>query len=503
MQIEQDDFVSNQGKSNAPKTATIIAILIGVTVIILMVIIFAMMSMKENKLAVYIDRNLVTVTEDTFKFTDDGKIYISIKDIATLVGYDAHKGEYKIDVEDDSKMYVEAKDGTETTSFFLNSKIISKVKPNTSDDYENITITEPITEMNGKLYIISDGFTSAFNSTFFYNSEKNTIAISTLPSLVEGYSSILSEYRYSKISEDFDNQKALIYGMIVAANDAGRYGVVSTAGNEIISPRYEEIKFIESSEEFIITNSSNKVGIAYSTGRNKISVSYDEIKKIDSAEGLYLVKNEDKYGIINSSENIIVHIEYDQIGVDGANFPADNLKNQYILYETIIPVKLNEKWRLLDTKGNRLTNDEYDSVGFLAKDLKGKVANNALTIGDTNTIIISQDGKYGGVDVKGNILIPIRYEAVYSITSNGITSYYILFNGTEYNAVELINRMKQLIGGYEEIVTPTPTNAPTSASENSNNTNEIKNQETNSIQASTEPQQTTGNGQNNVSDTVE
>ena len=55
-----------------------------------------------------------------------GKIYVSIRDIAQYVGYEAHNGEYKIDVEDTNKMYVEAKDGTETTSFFLNSTTISK-----------------------------------------------------------------------------------------------------------------------------------------------------------------------------------------------------------------------------------------------------------------------------------------------------------------------------------------------------------------------------------------
>lgn len=253
-------------------------------------------------------------------------------------------------------MYVEALNETETTSFYLNSDTISKVAPNSNEDYENITISEPVVMINTKLYVISDGFTVAFNSLFNYNQATNTITIQTLPNLIEAYSAAIENYGYSNLSEEFNNQKALIYGMIVASKETtGKFGVVSNAGNEIISPRYNSIKFVESSREFIITNSSEKVGIAYNNGKTKITVSYDEIKVIDSTLGLYLVKSNNKYGIIDSSENFIVHIEYDQIGIDTSSFPADNIKNQYILYDNIIPAKLNGKWQLLDIQGNRLT----------------------------------------------------------------------------------------------------------------------------------------------------
>lgn len=448
MQIEQEDVMPNEKKSK--KTITLIVILITITIIAVIGIVFAIMALQGDKLSASIDGKKVSFTEDTFIFTEDGKVYVSIKDIAPLVGYEAHNGEYKVDTEDTNKMYVEALNGTETTSFFLNSTTISKAIPNTNAEYENLTISQPVFKLNDKLYVISDGFSMGFNSIFYYDETENSITIQTLPYLYSSYSARISDFGYSKISEEFNNQKAMVYGLIVASKEStGKYGVITTTGNEVISPRYNKIQFIETSKEFIITNSSEKVGIAYNTGKTKITVSYDDIKVLDNTSGLYLVKSNNKYGIINSLENFIVYIEYDQIGIDTSNFPTENISNQYILYNKIIPASINGKWILLDTNGNRLTQDEYDGIGYINTELKDRVVNNALLVGDTGTIIVSKDGKYGGIDIKGNDLIQIRYDAIYSVTSGGETVYYILFNGTEYNAVDLINAMKEILG-YED-----------------------------------------------------
>ena len=457
MQIEQDNIMPDEGSKNK-KIMTIIIVLIGVLIIGIMAIMFVISTMKDEKLSVTVNGTRVKYSEDTFFFTEDDKIYISIKDIAPLVGYSAHNGEYRVNVEnDENKCYVESQ--SETTSFYYNSQTISKVEPGTNNDYENITISEPIIRMNDKLYVISDGFVTAFNSTFRYNKAKNTITIETLPSLVSRYNKAITNYEYSKISEEFYNQKALVYGLIVGIREDGKYGVKTIDGIEIISPRYNKIEYVESAGEFIITNSSNKVGIAYNSGKTKINVSYDEIKIIDSALSLYLVKSNNKYGIINSEENFIVHIEYDQIGIETSNYSTENIKNQYVLCDNIIPVKINEKWRLLDIKGNRLTNDEYDAIGFVNKDTKNRIVNNLLILDDTKTIVVgklkdnSSNAKeivYGGVDVKGNTLIPISFEAIYSRTSSGITNYYILNNGKEYDAVKFINAIKLRLGYTQE-----------------------------------------------------
>ncbi len=451
MRIEEEELIPKKKKNSV--MTKVIAFLIVITIIVVIAIIVVIMSVKSKEFSVVIDGQITEVSEDTFAFTEDGKIYISIRDIAPYVGYEAHKGEFKIDSEDSDKLYVEAVDETETTSFFLNSKIISKVAPNSNDDYENITIDEPIIKNNDKMYIIDTGFVVAFNSLFHYNREKNQVVIQTLPKLIESYQAKIADYGYESISEDFNNQKALIYGLIVASKkDETNFGVIDIHGNEILRPRYNKIQFVESTKEFIITNSSDKVGIAYSTGKTKIRVEYDDIKVMDSSLGLYLVNSNKKYGVINSSERSIVFIEYDQIGVDVTKFPNDNIKNQFILYDTIIPAKIDGKWRLFNISGNRLTEDEYDSLGYIAENSSSKVDGNTLMIGDTEAIVVGKrdsygEGEvYGAVDIKGNELIPIVFEKIYSTTEAGNTNYFILHQGKNYSAKEYIDIRKQQLG---------------------------------------------------------
>lgn len=503
MQIEKD--IIRQNEKKGAKTATIIGILIAITIIVVIAITFLILSRSGKKFSVVINGQATNVPEDTFIITDEGKVYVSIRDIAPFLGYEAHNGEYKVDIEDKNKMYVEAIDGTETASFYLNSTTISKVAPNTNDDYENIAIKEPVNIVNDKMYVIDDGIRYGFNVLMSYNQDKNQVTINTLPNLLKFYETKIAEYGYSKISEDFINQKALVYGMIVASKEnTEKFGVIDTQGNEILSPRYNKIEFVESTGEFIITNSSEKVGIAYSDGKTKITVAYDEIKVMDSKLGLYLVNSNKKYGVIDSSERSIIYIEYDQIGVDVAKFPNDNIKNQYILYDTMIPAKINGKWRLFDISGKRINEKEYDNLGFVSTNSSDKVNGNALTIGETKTVVVGNNELYGGVDVKGNELIPLRFEKIYSTTSAGKTTYYILHNGKDYSATDYIDVMKKQLG-YEKDTTinnninhNTEGGHENSSEQNRNEvqnqatTNEVNNEVSNSIETSSNVVDTNG-----------
>ncbi len=450
MKIEQDVLVEKKDSQN--KRAKIILLLILFTILAVIGIFILILSIQGKSLTASINGNSVNYEPDTFIFTENNVIYISIKDIAGLVGYETHNGEYKVNVEDTSKMYVEAKDGTETTSFYLNSALIAKVAPNSTEDYEYIEIDLPVIKMNNKWYISQNGFMQAFNSIFSYSDETNSITIQTLPYLTEYYKQNIKNFGYDIISEEFNNQKALIYGRIIAAKSStGKYGVLSTrTGEEIISPRYNDIKFIESSREFIITNASDKVGIAYETGETKIKVNYDEIKLIDSNLEYYLVKSNSKYGVINSEDELIVHIEYDSIGVDVSEFLADNIKNQYIFYNKLIPVCLNDKWGIFDVNGNKIAELEHDEVGCINSEITDRVVGNVLTIVDSEVIVLSKDGIYGGVNTKGDMILPFMFDYIYSLTSGGETKYYLVYKGIPYNASEFIERMEERLGYNNE-----------------------------------------------------
>ena len=182
MKIEQDDGFTNQ-KEKKPhnKLMMIIGILIVITTIIVITIIMLISSMKGKKLSVVIDGQKVAPSENTFLLDVNGNVYVSISDVAPFVGYEAHNGEYKVNSEDTTKMYVEEREGKETTSFFLNSKTISKVPPDSNEDYVNIQLGNPVVEAEGKLYVSAEGFMKGFNCILQYDAQRNNITIQTLP----------------------------------------------------------------------------------------------------------------------------------------------------------------------------------------------------------------------------------------------------------------------------------------------------------------------------------
>lgn len=509
MKIEKDEIIKTKSpKSESNKVTKIVIALIVVTLLIVIGIVILISVLGKEKLIVTVDGKKVSFTEDTFLFTENnGDVYLSIRDIAPLVGYEAHNGEYKVNSEDISKMYIEAKDGTETTSFFQNSTLISKIAPDSIGDYENIQISEPVTAVNGKLYISSEGFMQGFNSIIAYNKEEGTINIQTLPYLVNYYTTNVTNFGYDKISEDFSNQKALIYGMLVASKEStGKFGVVSTKnGEEIISPRYNKIEFLEGAREFIITNSSNKVGIAYASGATKINVLYDEVKVLDSKLKYYLVKSNEKYGVLSSNEELVINIEFDQIGVDLAEFQTDNIKSQYILYDKVIPVCLNKKWGLFDINGNKLVEPEYDTFGCINTDITDQVVNNVMVIGEEEVIVVSKEERYGGLSTKGDVIIPLMCEYIYSVTSGGQTTYYMVFNGTVYNATDYIKIAKDRLGYNKEENTNenTNTNTNTNTQNNTNTTTETNEANENTNTATNANEQNSGENTNQNTETAE
>lgn len=187
------------------------------------------------------------------------KTYIDIKVIAKYLGYDAHNGEYKIESEDTNKCWVECKQ--ETASFFLNSNKISKVVPNSKDDYEEYLIEDPVISKNGKLYCTSEGIKVGFNSIFQYDKKTNTVQIFTLPSLVKTYSATLKQYGYEGAGASFKNQKAILYNLFIVKKSNNLYGVINSSGEELIGSRYKSIEFNESAKEFYVKNTLGKMGI--------------------------------------------------------------------------------------------------------------------------------------------------------------------------------------------------------------------------------------------------
>ena len=426
-------------------------------------------------------------SESLFLFQND-KVYISIRDIAPLLGYNVYNGGYGEYTEDKSKCYVN--NSKEIVSFETNSDKIYKYSVTSSGNSEgqSFDIDSPILSSGSNMYISSDGLVRAFNVRFDYNTENNEVLIFSLSYLSNYYSGQITNAAIttstSSLSESiiYNNQKALLYNLVVIKDDTTKqYGVVSLSNptNTIIGTRYSSIEFMEGSNDFIVKTSDNKMGIIGSDGITKVRLEYDDIKELDKNLGLYLVTSNNKQGVVNSNGKVIVYQDYDQIGLPNT-INDTNVTNKYILLDNCIPVKRNNKWGLIDINGNEIAPLQYDGFGCDADSSDSRYSD-VLIIPDLNGIVVELDEvngntktkKYGVVTSDGNLFINIVLDSVYSVTAQGETTYYATFQG---QVIDLVDFVRQQTESYEQ------NNTNNSGTENNTNTNETTNSAQNTNQ---------------------
>lgn len=466
---------------NLMKVIIVILVLLFVAVIAIVVTLYYM---KGKEFKVYLDtaKSTSSFSSDTFKI-EDGELYVSIKDFAEKVGYTYNKGEYKYQyTEDDTKCYIN--NSGETASYTQGSTTMYKVITPTSNsssaerDYEYYTIDKPVKRIGDKLYTTAEGISKGCNVFINYNSEKNTVTIYTLDYLATHYASSITDSIFAKKIEakDYSNQKAILYDLMVVKNENEQYGVKNLNNQIIIGEKYASITFLESSEEFIVGTSDGKMGIISSDGTTKIEPLYSSIKQIDKDSGLYLVSDSNKkYGVVNNKGQVVVYLEYDSIGIDASKFSSDDITNQYILYDTCIPVCKNKKWGMLDKNGNIVLPVEYDGFGCQSSSAS---MSSLLLVPEYNAFIVQKDKQYGLFNTSGNKLIEIAVTSAYSVTEAGEKSYYVIYQGL---TIDIIDYLTNTMG-----IKPVTTNNSLTTTDNEMSTNTAtQNTATNNNVAST------------------
>ena len=451
------------GTNQQEKDAKTKKIMIGITVVIVLlliisIVLFGMIYYLEGqKFKFFVDdKSISTYSTDLFVYEGEN-VYVSIKDIAPIVGYSYSNGGYKQYTEDNTKCYLESKN--EVSTFENDSKMIYKTSPEELD-YEYYEIANEVKTINGKLYVTSEGISLACNLKFYYDSQKNQITIYTLPYYTNFY---IANYKTCAADTSFDNQKALLYGLMVMqnierttenTNDKNiRYGIYDISQGkltEIVGTKYTDIQFIESTKEFIVKTTENKVGIITDKGQTKVQPQYDSLKQIDKDLNLYLAIKDDKKGVIEKNGKILIYLEYDEIGVNTTQFQDNSIKNSYLLFNNAIPVKQNGKWGMYDIKGELILPIEYDGIGCISGD---RTLNNILIIPEVEGIVVSKiyelqkdkkDTYYGIVDSKGRELVPTGLETVYSITNSGREEYTMIYNSTQYDIIDYVKKYSNI-----------------------------------------------------------
>ena len=205
------------------------------------------------------------------------------------------------------------------------------------------------------------------------------------------------------------------------------YGVINRKGEVLVEPEYGEIKIpnpekdvficyqedkikiLNEQKEEILTKYNNvepirlkniasdlmyeksvlkyekdgKYGLISFDGKEITKPIYDEIDSLPFKEGELIVKQNEKNGIINIKGNKLIEINYDKIAVDGYY----TTENRYKYSGYIVAIKTEEGYRYgyINYKGKKILETEYNEMERVAE----------LIDNENIYIICAKNGQYG------------------------------------------------------------------------------------------------------------
>lgn len=471
MNLIEESF-RNKEEKKRKKTTRIILVAIILVVLIIISIIAYLIYVQSTIMKLTIDGQANEKLKSLLVFESDGTVYAPIKEVASYFGYESYNGEYSEKSEQQSKCYI--KNENEIANFELGQNKIYKLDLTQKDsNYEYVYIKNPVKAINGVLYVSEEGLEKAFNISFEYSQEANTVTIWTMPYLYQYYATKVLDYGYVELNSEFVNQKSILQNQLIVLKDKEQqqYGVIGTDGNVILEPKYDNITYLPNTGDFLVED-NKKVGILSSSKETKVQIIYDSIELMDSDGSLYVVKKDDKYGMIDKKGNIKIYVENDEIGVDISQFEQNNIKNKYILVDNLIPVKKDNYWGLYDKNGNQIVEYKYDSLGYVASNNKDAI--NLLVIPNYNVLVACKDKKYTLVNSSGKELFATIADDIYMTISGEEKHYYITVNDQKMDAEEWMNR-NGITAKETTTTNQTKNTNSTNTSNNSNNEGEFKN----------------------------
>ena len=289
MNLLDEEFSEKKGK-DTKRTMRVILICIVLLVICIIGIFIYMMYLQSQNLSVVLNNQQNADVKNLLVIESDGTVYVPVRAISSYLGYSCYNGEYSNKSEDTSKCYVQCEE--EAVNLVLNSNKVYKLNLEKQDDnYTYIYMDNPVRAMNGELYISADGMEKVFNTSFQYDTERNVITMYTSTYLLEQYASTILDYGYTELSDNFENNKAVMQDMLVVTDDQ-YFGVINASdGTEILECKYDDIIYQETTGDFIVCSDS-KYGIIGQNRKTKINLTYDSISLMDYDAEIYLVEKD-------------------------------------------------------------------------------------------------------------------------------------------------------------------------------------------------------------------
>lgn len=255
---------------------------------------------------------------------------------------------------------------------------------------------------------------------------------------------------------------SIAQNLIPFQDENGKWGYKNSSGNEIVQPIYEDVE--EFSEGLGGVRKDNKWGFIDLMGKIIIPLKYQYLMPF--SEGVASIKLNDKWGCIDKTGKLIIDIKYDFIdqfvkglaptyfngvwgclnkngktiipfkyGVLDLNYDSNLIRVNFggQMSEEDWSVANGGKWGYIDKSGKEIIPFKFDHAelfrnGYASVTIDNKagiINQNGETIldfkylyvnliNDSMVIVMSDSMKNGIYDIKGNEILPIVYDDIFS-----------------------------------------------------------------------------------------
>ncbi|MBR2704053.1 MAG: WG repeat-containing protein [Clostridia bacterium] len=463
MTLVDERDLRNEQERKQKIVKTIIRTIIVLVLIIAVLLVYRMIAKKkefkcviDGKQNTAVSSNLLYKDSKGKVFIENGKVFVSLRELSNTLGYQFYNSEYKKKGEDKSKCQIQV--NNIYTSYIAGSNKIYRAivlnkdegnnnSNNNQDDFQDIeeakkvefeyfTLEDNVRIENGELYATIEAAQIGFDIAIQYDEKSNTLSICTLDYLENKAKEARTDYAPSS-EYSYKDKRLLKYGMVVVKDTQGNYGVASytrsdKSGTFIASCKYSDIDFNEANSTLsTITNLDKKAGILYlnmaeQSVEKNVTSEYQGIKEITDDFSYFLVKQDGKYGIINSEGKTVLPVAFEEIGVKEEEY--SDLTCRYILEDKYVPVKLNGKWGLYNINGKKIIEPQYEEVGCnLAQSGDSVVIIPNIREGITGIVFMYNRAKafYGLYNADTGERIAVSLTEVFKKVENGEENYYV------------------------------------------------------------------------------
>ncbi len=394
MDLLQQEINKNKDKKiSTSKKIVLVSLILCIVLLVLILLVMFLMSGEQTKnLSLTVNGSNIQITSNMFITDENGITYISLGQLSDLIGYNYLRGGYLEYIEDSTKCYLY--NINQIIGFETNSDLIYKTSENSNLDYQYYKLKNKIISNNQVLYISLEDLSVGCNVIYSYSKDKNAIIIETTDNYIKNFNN--SSIKLS-IDDNFNNKKAISYGMLIVSNDNQKLGIVDLNFNTVIGAKYSSIEFDEYTQNFIISD-DGKYGVI-STEKLLIEPKYQELSIINYSPLLYKVKLNNKYGILDENGDIVINNEYDQFGSN------NNIENNFTL---------------------------------IIKDIGEKKQTGIIAI---------KNGKYGLINIEtGNPIVDCKADTIYY--NNEENTYYVQEDNKVFTLDEYINYLNTTVVNF-------------------------------------------------------